>query len=66
LPTEATLLRFVPESSYLTVKLPKLYVVAVHELLGAFFRRVVVRAFEIDGPNNVVVVAHEIRTIFGH
>ena len=43
-PLGAALLQLVLDYRNFAAKLPKLHVVTIHELLGAFFRRVVVRA----------------------
>jgi hypothetical protein len=49
LPTEGALLRLGVELRYLSVALPKLDVMTVNQLLGAFLCGVIVRAMKVHG-----------------
>ena len=51
-----TLLGLVLERPDFAVELPKLYVVTIDQLFGAHFRRVVVRAVQINGLHEMAVV----------
>jgi hypothetical protein len=46
--------------------LPKFDVVTVNHSLGAFLRSVVVNAVEIDGFNEIAVVANQVCSIVRH
>jgi hypothetical protein len=60
------LLRLVLERRDLATQLPKLYVVAVHELLGHFFGDPVIFAEEIDCLTNLAVRPKNVCSIFCH
>jgi hypothetical protein len=49
-----------------TVTLPKLYIVAVNELLGIFFRRVIVWADQLDCPKKATVYADNVSAVLCH
>jgi hypothetical protein len=63
--TEAALL-FALESPDVVTQLPQLNVVAVNQLLGANFRGLVIRAYEVKAVNYVTVFFEEVGAVFAH
>jgi hypothetical protein len=47
------------------VTAPKHYVVTVNELLGGFLRGVIVEAFKVNCPDEMVISANHVHPIFG-
>jgi hypothetical protein len=58
--------RFLPEGRDTAIKLPQLNVVAVDELLGANFRGLVIRAYEVNAVDYVTVFFEEVGAVFAH
>jgi hypothetical protein len=59
-------LLFLLELSDPAIKLPQLDIVAVHQLLGLSYGRVIVCAKQINPPQDVAIRAYDIRAILIH
>lgn len=60
------LLRSRLERADFAVPLPKLDVVTVNEVLGVFFRGVIIGAKKFDSPRELAIHTNDIRAVFGH
>ena len=58
--------RHVAEQVYFAVALPKLDIVAVHQLLGGLLSGFIVRTDKFDCPEQVPIYPNGVRSIFSH